>query len=231
MKKLTRSIRSSLKKKKKNPIKAKIETWDSEYEFSVEKIVGKKVKDGVLYYEVKWLGYESDQNTWEPLSNLGNAMKSVEIYENNRLEIGEKLQVSDVVSKSKHIKKTKKSKQKKFIHKEQINTTPISQNKKNVKEEYKSIKREELSRIKQQKLNASENLELEGHFNQGDKPKGIVCCKPTENGEVLFEVEWIHRKNGEQPQNRIFTSKELRKFDSDLIINFYESRLKFVNKT
>lgn len=39
-------------------------------EFEVEKIVGKKTTRGVIYYKIKWLGYEDSANTWEPKEQL-----------------------------------------------------------------------------------------------------------------------------------------------------------------
>jgi hypothetical protein len=39
-------------------------------QFTAEKIVGKKKIGNKIYYEVKWLGFPSSQNTWEPLSTL-----------------------------------------------------------------------------------------------------------------------------------------------------------------
>jgi len=45
-----------------------------EGEFVVEKIIGMRVTaDKKLLYYVKWAGYPSSENTWEPLSNLANA--------------------------------------------------------------------------------------------------------------------------------------------------------------
>lgn len=54
--------------------------------YKVDKIVGKKVKNGKILYEVKWLGYTSDDNTWEPKENLDVTKGLVEEYENELLE-------------------------------------------------------------------------------------------------------------------------------------------------
>lgn len=43
---------------------------EAEKEWEVEEIISKKKYKGTWYYEVKWKGYESDQNTWETESNL-----------------------------------------------------------------------------------------------------------------------------------------------------------------
>ena len=45
-----------------------IEAADNEYE--VERILGKRTKKGRVEYLVKWLGYQNDYNSWEPVTNL-----------------------------------------------------------------------------------------------------------------------------------------------------------------
>jgi hypothetical protein len=45
-----------------------IEVDDEEYE--VEKIIKKRIRNGKIEYLVKWLGYDDNNNTWEPVTNL-----------------------------------------------------------------------------------------------------------------------------------------------------------------
>jgi len=53
-------------------------------EFEVEDIVRHntigKGKNKQLWYEVKWVGYDQDYNTWEPAAHLKNAPLVVERY-------------------------------------------------------------------------------------------------------------------------------------------------------
>jgi hypothetical protein len=39
-------------------------------QFIVESVVGKRVKRGRIEYELKWKGFDSKDNTWEPIENL-----------------------------------------------------------------------------------------------------------------------------------------------------------------
>lgn len=47
-----------------------VTTIDGQPAYRVEAIVGKRVVDGVLKYEVKWHGYPDSENTFEPLAHL-----------------------------------------------------------------------------------------------------------------------------------------------------------------
>lgn len=42
--------------------------------YEVEEILERKIKKGKLYYSVKWVGYESSLNTWEPREHLPEEM-------------------------------------------------------------------------------------------------------------------------------------------------------------
>ena len=55
--------------------------------WEVERIVNKKVDpaDGILKYEVKWLGYPEEDNTWEPLESLEHVRKMVDDFEKARI--------------------------------------------------------------------------------------------------------------------------------------------------
>lgn len=56
------------------------EEEQEEQEFSVEKILGKRKNQGEVEYLIKWEGYASDENTWEPIDNL-NCPSLINQYE------------------------------------------------------------------------------------------------------------------------------------------------------
>ena len=49
--------------------------------FQVEKIIECKIRNNRKYYQIKWVGYPSKDNTWEPIENLANVLYMVDEYE------------------------------------------------------------------------------------------------------------------------------------------------------
>ncbi|KAF8748827.1 hypothetical protein RHS01_10503 [Rhizoctonia solani] len=56
-------------------------TVDGEEEYEVEGITDAEEQNGKWFFRVKWKGYGSEENTWEPRENLKNAEKFLEKYE------------------------------------------------------------------------------------------------------------------------------------------------------
>ena len=58
---------------------------DDEPEYNVERVVGKRTRKvkgkEVTEYEVKWEGYASSENTWEPVAHLEGCMSFVKAFE------------------------------------------------------------------------------------------------------------------------------------------------------
>jgi hypothetical protein len=50
--------------------------------YVVESIIGKKVVEGKLYYNVKWQGYPDSDSTWEKPSHFRYVSAMVRDYEN-----------------------------------------------------------------------------------------------------------------------------------------------------
>ena len=59
---------------------------DCEKEYEVEEILDRQERRGRTKYLVKWKGYTAEENTWEGLENLKNAMEKIEEFEKERFE-------------------------------------------------------------------------------------------------------------------------------------------------
>jgi hypothetical protein len=54
--------------------------------FTVERILGKKIKKRKTFYLVKWFNYSDNYNTWEPEENLRMDPSLIEDFEEERKE-------------------------------------------------------------------------------------------------------------------------------------------------
>jgi hypothetical protein len=58
------------------------EEKEEKEEYFPERLLGYKIMSGVKYYKVKWVGYSSSGNTWEPIEHLKDNMGMIEDYHN-----------------------------------------------------------------------------------------------------------------------------------------------------
>jgi len=54
--------------------------------FEIEKIMAEEVKDGQLFYIVRWLGYPPEEDTREPASELEHCVEIIAEWETKKAE-------------------------------------------------------------------------------------------------------------------------------------------------
>ena len=196
--------------------------------YQVEKIVGKRWKGGRVQYKVKWEGYPYSQCTWEPLEHLQTVFELIDQYNESQQTTS---------------KKSKKEKDEEHLRKKRKKSSSVSQEEKS----------EESSNSRKIKSNSSEkkdskdnsNKEQNGIANSQDKEfDGVITIKEDEiqreesaiiykkvitvNKEFKAVVQIV--KDGVESQITIPTS-ELRRLNPDILIDFYESKIKFTPRS
>lgn len=196
--------------------------------YQVEKIVGKRWKGGRVQYKVKWEGYPYSQCTWEPLEHLQTVFELIDQYNESQQTTS---------------KKSKKEKDEEHLRKKRKKSSSVSQEEKS----------EESSNSRKIKSNSSEkkdskdnsNKEQNGIANsQDEEVDGVITIKEDEiqreesaiiykkvitvNKEFKAVVQIV--KDGVESQITIPTS-ELRRLNPDILIDFYESKIKFTSRS
>ena len=77
-------------------------------------------------------------------------------------------------------------------------------------------------------LQDDDSSKIFGSLDQDDKPKRLLTAKlHTDTNEVKCLVEWEARKGGVKPADSFVSNKVLRQRCPQLLLDFYESRLRF----
>ena len=186
--------------------------------YIIEKILKcrKNKKINNTEFLIKWRGYPSSQNTWEPKINLLNCKGLLNTFlKKNKKSISNEPENQELKASSEKIKK-------KLIEIIPIDVEKNENDDINKKRKNPFIQ-EEKSNIFEKKF---EILDERGSCKNGDIPLKIVNYWIKNDVEFFFMVEWERRKNGFKPLNEIISSLELKYFDSFIIIDFYEDQIK-----
>ena len=65
---------------------------DDQEEWEVQEVKGSKNIDGIQHYLVKWTGWPSEYDTWEPIEHLTNAKQKIKEWEKSN---GKRQRISD----------------------------------------------------------------------------------------------------------------------------------------
>ena len=176
--------------------------------YNIEKIIGRRLADDGYEYKIKWKGYPLEQSTWEPIKNLENAITLVTEYD-----------------KAHPIEINKKKEEENSGNNKKISEEVNNENKNN--EEIVKEKKE----IEPIEENCDENsnskiliYENEITYKVDYSLKKVIRVKKSE-GKLIAVVEKIGEK-GEKSEENIPTD-ELRKINPWILLEFYESKIKF----
>jgi len=186
-----------------------MQSKDTENIFYVEKIL-KKQTAPTLKYLVKWKGYDISHATWEPEENLKNAAHLIDEF-----EAREKILFTNK-------KRTRDS-----------NENVPSQNKSfsdesdqdNKNEEEKTQERDYMKRKKRIFNNIPDNIK--DNIESGCEPNQITGVKKIKE-QLYCQVKFEERSDGLVPDECYIPSSVLADLCPKLLIDFYESRLKFI---
>lgn len=171
--------------------------------YQVEKILDKRKDKSGVKYLLKWIGYPINESTWEPESSLENIRHLIDEYENNLNDNSQRM-----------------LKQKRSFRRddsEDVHVVSETSNKASFDKE-KQIKA--ISFAQKSSFDDSE-----GNVNC-DIPLKIISAKYIKNSEIQCLVEWKPRYNKSVPKNSYVSSSEMRKLYYNLLLDFYESKIR-----
>ncbi|KRX02661.1 Chromo domain protein [Pseudocohnilembus persalinus] len=212
-------------------------------EYVVESIIQDKIIKKKKYFLVKWEGYPESENTWEPEGNLiagcGDLLKQYQL--NKKLNSSaKKNQKNEKLINKQNIKNKKlydeqsedqeeqsSQQYESNVVKDKIQNFAQNINKEQVYSQEKDFLVDEVKRIS--KTQEIQNLQeiREGKFELGDVPLKIIRAV-KQYDDINMVIQWKYDKTQTfVPKNSTFTNHHIKKFDKDLIINYYESKITF----
>jgi len=170
-----------------------------EEEFTVERIIEKRIVKGKIEYFLKWQGFGEEDNTWEPEENLGCPELIAEFE--RVLEEKEK----------------KKREQKAAATKKRPGPASTK-----VTDEKKENKREDApssaKKPKTKETSSTKSSEVNG-FDRGLNPEKIIGATDS-SGELMFLMKWKDTDEAD-----LVPSRQANVKCPQVVIAFYEERL------
>lgn len=182
-----------------------------EEEYVVEKVVDRRERKGKVEYFLKWKGYDSSANTWEPRENL-ECPELIKAFEDARAAAKK-----ESSSKEKEKEKEKKKPSKPSSTSSKRKADSDDEGSEDDKDDAASTKSSKSKTAADNDAAASDDG-MNG-FERGYVPEKILGATEA-NNELLFLIQW---KDKDKAQ--LVSSKEARKHCPQLVIDFYEERL------
>lgn len=143
---------------------------EEEEEYSVEKVIDKRIVKGKTEYFLKWKGYSDSENTWEPVENL-DCPELIQEFEEN-------------LKKKKEEKASKESGKKR-----KEKSTPIAgSSSKEVKKEKDEDSRPAKVRKVEKESSDGDAPQVKG-FDRNLEAEKIIGATDS-SGELMFLIKW-----------------------------------------
>ena len=179
----------------------------SDNEYYVEKVIDKKIENGEVRYLIKWDGWPIENSTWEPLENLDNIKNLVENFENEKREGKKKLGRPPKLDKERSASSALRNSHK--------------------KEESKIVN----NQCEDPQMQDEKCLTVNVITNCEELlPEQVLSVKRDQEGNILCYVKFRERSDGITPENAYVPSYVLKDTYPKILISYYESKIKFVDK-
>lgn len=185
----------------------------SEEEYVVEKIVDRRERKGKIEYLLKWKGYDSSANTWEPKENL-ECPELIKAFEDSRTAAKKEGSKDKEKPKKSKPSSTTGSGSSKRKDSDAENDSDAADGDDNAST--KSSKSKSTTAAADDATASDDGM---NGFEKGYTPEKILGATEA-NNELLFLIQW---KDKDKAQ--LVSSKEARKHCPQLVIDFYEERL------
>ncbi|XP_055709660.1 chromobox protein homolog 1-like isoform X2 [Phlebotomus papatasi] len=192
---------------------------EGENEYQVESIIDRRVKKGRVEYYIKWEGYSSEENTWEPIDNL-DCQELIEEFEAARASSSKDDSSKDSSSKTRKPSKRKAEDE----DSEEDGGGPKKSKKSLVSSDDSDHETENKSKTTEKsRAKKSKNSDGDHKSKNGDSqqlvPETILGATDI-NGPLMFLVKWKGTDKAE-----LIPAKEANVKFPQAVIAFYEQRL------
>ncbi|CAG0917779.1 unnamed protein product [Notodromas monacha] len=177
--------------------------------FTVEKVVDRKVENGVVSYLVKWKDFGEEDNTWEEDENL-QCRDLIDAY-NKGVEEAKTKKLPPPASESLPESNSKSEGDGRKSEKE--NVLPESKSSLETSEAERNVTRDGSSEVD------NRLLEIKSGFDRGLKPERIIGAT-RKLGSLMFLMKWERSKEAD-----LVPASEANRRCPQTVIQFYEERL------
>ena len=191
----------------------------SEQLYNIEKILERRKVNGRTEYKIKWEGYPMSQCTWEPFSNLETAKELVEEFDRLHplpTQPKKKTKANSLIGRKRNLSPLENGNNENIMQENVVNLNNI-QNPIKINDEDSKSDIKEVNEVNDENKNGKTYI-------IDDNLKAVITVK--QQGETLVAIVEKLDENGELVKVNIPTD-ELRRTNPWILLNFYESKIKF----